>query len=94
MSSTKNGNTERNVDRCPGCGHNYYDDRPVKNGYCKWCVEEGVYSPESLAAVHARIQYEHQRRQDAEQEHYNQYLRDNDGDPWGYTPLHMGVRTN
>ena len=38
------------AERCPGCGHNFYDDAPVRDGMCKWCVAEKIapavtYSP-------------------------------------------------
>ena len=25
---------------CPGCGHSFYTDGPVRNGLCKWCVDD------------------------------------------------------
>ncbi len=29
------------ADRCVGCGHNFYHDRPVRNMLCSYCIEEG-----------------------------------------------------
>jgi hypothetical protein len=31
---------ERPVPRCPRCEHSFYSDVPVRDGLCKWCVEE------------------------------------------------------
>lgn len=28
------------IERCPGCGHNFYDDHPVRDNLCHWCVAE------------------------------------------------------
>ncbi|SMG09835.1 hypothetical protein [Paraburkholderia susongensis] len=38
------------TERCPGCGHTYYDDVPERNGYCSWCVSEGVWDEQTAAA--------------------------------------------
>jgi len=25
---------------CPGCGHNFYNDKPLGDGMCKYCHED------------------------------------------------------
>lgn len=72
------------MSNCPGCGHNYFDDLPVRNGYCKWCVEEGVWSQETKEAAERRVAEEWARRKRAEEARYQKYLDENDGDSWGY----------
>jgi hypothetical protein len=37
----KSAPTQQNaVEKCPGCGHNFYDDFPGRGGLCRWCLEE------------------------------------------------------
>jgi hypothetical protein len=35
--------------KCKECGHNFYDDQPVRNGLCKWCIEEGEGNDDSTS---------------------------------------------
>lgn len=79
------------IARCPGCGHNYFTDAPERNGYCHWCVSEGIWSVETKAAVEQRAAADWQRRIDSEKQRYERFLASNDGDPWGYQPADGGA---
>ncbi len=48
---------------CPGCNHNFSISGyvPNPNGYCKWCVEEGVTDAESERAYRVSVEDEHRR---------------------------------
>lgn len=73
--------------RCDGCGHNFYNDKPMADGRCKWCNEEDddkchiCGSPARYsgwggylcASVHCEFKSEQTRRKQ-EEENYNNDL--------------------
>jgi hypothetical protein len=73
-------------ERCPGCGHNYgwgFTEKSVanENGYCGWCVDEGIHSKESYADMHALWAKEGEARRIQEEKEYQEKYGEN-GDNW------------
>jgi hypothetical protein len=73
-------------DRCPGCGHNYgwgFTEKSVanENGYCGWCVAEGIHSKESCDQVQAQAAKDWEARRLQEDKEWCEKYGEN-GDNW------------
>ena len=67
------------MNNCPGCNHKYgqpMSSSPNENGYCRWCVAEGVVSKESQRRYDAHWAAIHAERKRKDEEEWEQEKED------------------